>query len=1563
MPIGWLAVLAINIGIALIERLMAPKIKRPRPAPFQAPTTEEGGSYPVVFGAGRVSPNLMLVREKTNDELEDDKVKYTVYYAKMAGSLCWGPIDVVYDIIWEDIALSLQQPGKKQSLDGDEPETYVLNGGQKFPYKFSDVQVTPMVATIAARQMFGGLKEEGGVQGELRVYRGADGQGIDPLVALENGEFASAHPWLCYFRVGTEEGIPTDSGLNDKFYWGTSPSPKPISFIVGRYPQALLQDGGKIGLGCNFVEAAYDILTNKVWGRGWENTKFDLDSWAAAALRVKQEQIGMCHVLDLEDTDQILDDIQTHVRGRIVTDPTTGLLQFKLDRHDTPVALVINSDKVKSFRRTEDLNNKDNVNTVTLKYSKYEAAYSDPVVGEVITDDLGFIFGQFIIFKLGGRNIQQIVVYAEGTSPPTPVQILTEGLDYTVDYPNGRLTIINTDATTTHQIITVDYIAQPVSSGFVDASVQAQDMANFLVTGEQKEEVYDYVMFYEEVAAQLHANFLRDLNTRSLARFSIEMNRSGFFLTPGDVIEADDPDKWGIPTGYRLRIDEVEYGDSESSSIIITATEDFYNQPLEQTPGLPGGEIEFPPVVLPAMGSIYCLAGAIRIGLQAGDPSYSIEVERADNDTGDDPVSIGIFSGTTEFIDDPQLEGVRECYRARHVWNTSVGTWTPWVCCTATTIDPPGDPECIIPTATYAAELSSGMLTLSIYDPQNRILQVRYRTRAGNSAWTDWIIDDPPHDWCVALEPGASSRIEWEFDYTSCDGTIVTVPGGFDFPADNTVPQEPPPVGLTNVPVEIAVHTNPVEGLALEAFPSVATSIDGTEIGEKFPLTGFKWARLVYRPRSIDATMPPTAYLAVRYAVPLSAEDPDTPPLWEYLDSINGPFLNLDPAQFGVDSVFGTLPKTIAGDWAPIVVEAQNDVYLDVAQVGGDDLSDALVKRLVIQLQTAIPDAELPIGEIPNDPLPPEGDCTAPSSVDNFDGYASVAALNAAWPESNSSPANAVWSLSGGKAVLTMTGAASGHAWREGIVTGDPDAQFTYYLKINPNLVAVKAFIEVVGGNRTEATSTGEHLIGVTGNYDGSGNATLRWGVLDIGQTAAVIVTDSLGDVAGTGWTSEDTFGEGSWVGQDGANGIRGEQHPVDGWFGGHLAKIKTYDGLTPGDSLRLECEIRINPISEGWWDNSVHTIWHPGDVGEAGSDVSASVSKDNAFHLAVTSYRTVPASGKMTAYLYKDAALADHGVNSTIDFWFRNLAVRSAAGGASTVTFDDLGYCPGIGIGIGGPGSTPGGGGGGGEDGSDPVPPVEPFIGIRDFQIWDIPSFGAGIWDATIKVMETQDSIQSLYNMAKKVGMHIYPRFGTTSDLLSGGVFSFAKWKAKFDALRTSPHLAAGIADGTFPVHYILDEPNRLDRYGSGGIQFSVVEDMCEYSKSVFPDWPTLVRISPILSWFLRHMNGLDYCWGEYLLARGPINDFMARHEDAMAKYSVGLFYGIHYAGFDSGNALRTITAAEMRLYGMKLTSQSYARGFGGWKYVPSLAQGDLYVAIKEVAANQAAHDPVAVP
>jgi hypothetical protein len=197
-------------------------------------------------------------------------------------------------------------------------------------------------------------------------------------------------------------------------------------------------------------------------------------------------------------------------------------------------------------------------------------------------------------------------------------------------------------------------------------------------------------------------------------------------------------------------------------------------------------------------------------------------------------------------------------------------------------------------------------------------------------------------------------------------------------------------------------------------------------------------------------------------------------------------------------------------------------------------------------------------------------------------------------------------------------------------------------------------------------------------------------------------------------------------------------------------------------------------------------------------------------------------------------------------------------------------------------------------------------------------------------------------------------------------GTFSFTKWKALVDRFRTVK-LGQYIADGTIVGHYLIDEPHRTARWGGKIIPHATLEAMAKYSKDIWPDMKTFVRVVP--SWLASSSityTDLDAGWLQYESFRGDINKVLAAEVAAAKLKRLGLVVGLNV--LDGGNGSSRIagytrgkyamSASELRSYGTALLNHTYACAFNNWMYKSSyFDRSDIKDAFSDLSVKARNH------
>lgn len=548
------------------------------------------------------------------------------------------------------------------------------------------------------------------------------------------------------------------------------------------------------------------------------------------------------------------------------------------------------------------------------------------------------------------------------------------------------------------------------------------------------------------------------------------------------------------------------------------------------------------------------------------------------------------------------------------------------------------------------------------------------------------------------------------------------------------------------------------------------------------------------------------------------------------------------------------------------------------------------------------------------------------------------------------------WTYAAGVWTLTLDGTGSGQEARYKDITGlTASTLYTFYSTVNAASVAPEPFIEVDGGDRTTITTTGSHLQFVRGTTNGSGAIRLRRGVADAGLAPAGSGSDgfeyaNLGALNAGGWTDSASGVVSLTVGvtdqvHGGSKAIKFTQGSSS--TTGTASVTKVFTGLTPGASYTVRVYCYQN--SRNWWDtgsklavNGVSGVHGTATISGAWEQLYVTETADGSGHLSVVCKRTAGISPVARV------------------IWFDDLSI-DGVGGSSTVTWTDWDYCIGTGVPQEPIGEPP-----------DDPPPVDPHlpppvVGVRPFGVYDILTGGYGYWNSTVKELGTNFGANTINETTANSMYNIF-RFGSTDDWTdASGSFRYELWQAKVDEIKNHaiirPLLDAAIADGWAFCCLVVDEPYHPTRYGPGGIAITTVERMCLYIKSIWPTWPTMIRVAPTFSsWLTRHIIGCNWLWAEYLTKRG---DVTAWRDDNIARTSSlgfdGLIMGLHYSQFH-GVGTGDITPAEIDHYGTILASSDspLVVAFHGWKYFNSwYGVAGAAAAVGRLQATFASHDP----
>jgi hypothetical protein len=210
-----------------------------------------------------------------------------------------------------------------------------------------DLETSGQLVLINKPDLFGGEKKEGGIQGPVYCYNGAEDQVLQGSLATGLGTLPS-------IAASLGGDVPNFRGVVTLWFDGLvaamNPYPKEWSFRVRRstagwwennpwYPdkaRIILQseNGGQIHA-MNGAHMLYEVNTNPEWGRGMPPSLIDESSFVTAANTLCDEGLGLCIPwFRQENIKDFIPVIINHIGGVQYVDRETGKLTLRLIRGD-----------------------------------------------------------------------------------------------------------------------------------------------------------------------------------------------------------------------------------------------------------------------------------------------------------------------------------------------------------------------------------------------------------------------------------------------------------------------------------------------------------------------------------------------------------------------------------------------------------------------------------------------------------------------------------------------------------------------------------------------------------------------------------------------------------------------------------------------------------------------------------------------------------------------------------------------------------------------------------------------------------------------------------------------------------------------------------------------------------------------------------------------------------------------------------------------------------------------------------------------------------------------------
>lgn len=316
---GWddvLIYLAITAVTTILQMALAAKNKR-KPAganEFTYPTAQEGRPLLVVWGKRRVlscnaiTPvfDLRMRKKKAGGIFGLGKQTVAYYYdVGLHLAVCHAADGVKQ--LWMGNKVIWPTPGDATAESAD----------------------ATLTATVAAGNIFGGYKSEGGVSGTISIQYGGAAQSLNAYLADKLGSNLPAYRGML--------GL-----IWQQLYIGTTPYIKPMTALVKRTDidcaNAEMWYVAKANIGddhCNAIHILYELLTSTIVGAGKSSSLIG-DSFTAAADTCYDEGYGLDIVWDSapDDVQTMIDTICEIIDGVLYQDLSTGKFEIGLARAD-----------------------------------------------------------------------------------------------------------------------------------------------------------------------------------------------------------------------------------------------------------------------------------------------------------------------------------------------------------------------------------------------------------------------------------------------------------------------------------------------------------------------------------------------------------------------------------------------------------------------------------------------------------------------------------------------------------------------------------------------------------------------------------------------------------------------------------------------------------------------------------------------------------------------------------------------------------------------------------------------------------------------------------------------------------------------------------------------------------------------------------------------------------------------------------------------------------------------------------------------------------------------------
>lgn len=297
-----------------------------------------GNPVPVIFGQVRVTPNFMNwsldhfqaveLFEKPQGGKGGSAPKQSVgfeYYLKWEYGICMGPVDAIGQVI--------AMPG--------------------------EVQMNADTWTVFSSDSMDVTLDADNQGGTVRIYRGASDQTRSSSGDVYQQETGMNYRNVCFALMGVG-----NVGTNG-FKMGTMAQPNTYQFMVRRLPKCLRDNGSTVAIAArgsldsgfysyheaNPAAVIYELLTNKVWGRGLSSDIIDEDSFILAGEYFATQAIGMSFELDAQESiGDVIEGIRRHLKTILTWDGEKYKLKCLMDPAQThSIIQTLKSDEIEAL--------------------------------------------------------------------------------------------------------------------------------------------------------------------------------------------------------------------------------------------------------------------------------------------------------------------------------------------------------------------------------------------------------------------------------------------------------------------------------------------------------------------------------------------------------------------------------------------------------------------------------------------------------------------------------------------------------------------------------------------------------------------------------------------------------------------------------------------------------------------------------------------------------------------------------------------------------------------------------------------------------------------------------------------------------------------------------------------------------------------------------------------------------------------------------------------------------------------------------------------------------------